>query len=98
MSISSEITLQTKLQASVNVVVSQLDEELVMMGIENSAYYSIDNVGARAWELLAEPHAISEICDVITSEYAVSRAQCEQDMLEWLGEMVKENLVHVVEG
>ncbi|HIG46453.1 MAG TPA: PqqD family protein [candidate division Zixibacteria bacterium] len=97
MSISPEITLQTKLQASVNVVVSQLDEELVMMGIENSAYYSIDDVGARAWELLAEPHTISGICDVISSEYKVSRAQCEQDMLEWLGEMVKENLVHVVE-
>lgn len=97
MSASSDITLQTKLQASANVVVSQLDDELVMMSVENSAYYSLDEVGVRAWELLAEPHSISEICDVITREYKVARAQCEQDMLAWLGEMAEEKLVHVVD-
>jgi len=92
------ITLHTRLQASQDIVTSQLDDEMVMMSIENSEYYGLDEIGGKAWTLLAEPHTISEICDVITSEYAVSRAQCEQDMLEWLGEMVKENLVHVVEG
>ena len=97
MSETSGITLQTKLKGSVNVVVSQLDDELVMMSLDTSAYYGLDNVGGRAWELLADPHTVAEICEIITQEYSVPRDQCEQDMLEWLGEMVEEKLVHVVE-
>ena len=91
------VNLSTTVQASDDVVVSQLDDEIVMMSIEKGAYYGLDEIGSRVWELLAAPRTVSEICDTLVQEYDVARAQCEQDMQEWFTELAGEDLIRIID-
>ncbi|MBT5873546.1 MAG: lasso peptide biosynthesis PqqD family chaperone [Candidatus Latescibacteria bacterium] len=98
MTSENSLTLNTTVTASDDVVVSTLDDEIVMMSVENGAYYSLDDIGRRVWELLEKPLSVSAVCDVIVDEYDVTRSECEQDMLTWLGELTDEKLVQIVDG
>jgi hypothetical protein len=98
MTSENSLTLDTTVTASDDVVVSTLDDEIVMMSVENGAYYSLDDIGRRVWELLEKPLSVSAVCDVIVDEYDVTRSECEQDMLTWLGELTDEKLVQIVDG
>ena len=91
------LNLNSTIQASDDVVVSQVDDELVMMSIEKGQYYSLDEIGSRVWELVKEPRSISAICDVLVEEYDVARAACEQDMVEWLSELAEEKLILIID-
>ena len=91
------VNLSTTVQASDDVVVSQLDDEIVMMSIEKGAYYGLDEIGSRVWELLAAPRTVSEICDTLVQEYDVAREQCEQDMQEWFTELAGEDLIRIID-
>lgn len=95
---STGVTLQTTIQASEDVVVSQLDDELVMMSVDQGQYYSLDDIGRRVWELIGEPRTITAVCDIVVDEYDVTRAECEKDILAWLGELVDEKLVLIIDG
>tara|TARA_B100000029_G_C16874648_1_gene704360 strand:- start:14 stop:373 length:360 start_codon:yes stop_codon:yes gene_type:complete len=92
------LDLNSTIRASEDVVVSQLDDELVMMSIEKGQYYGLDDIGSRVWELINEPRSISSICDVLVSEFDVVRTECEHDMVEWLSELAGENLIQIVDG
>ena len=91
------ISPQTKIHASDEIISSKLDNEVVMMSIEKGAYYGLDEIGARVWELLAEPRTVSGICDILVQEYDVAREQCEQDMLAWFAELAGENLIQIAD-
>ena len=92
------VGLNTTIRASEDVVVSQLDDELVMMSVDRGQYYSLDDIGRRVWELLEKPLTVAAICDTVVDEYDVERDECEKDMLAWLRELVDENLVQVVDA
>jgi hypothetical protein len=36
-------------------------------------HYGLEEVGARIWELIAEPRTVGEICDTLLDEYESSR-------------------------
>ena len=92
------IDLQTTIQASDEIVSSKLDDEVVMMSIEKGAYYGLDKIGSRVWELLATPRTVSDICDILIQEYDVTREQCEQDMLAWFTELAENNLIQIADA
>ncbi len=91
------ININTTVQASPEIVTNTLGEEVVMMSIEKSAYYGLDEIGSRIWELIASERTVSSICDILVREYDVPREECEQDILAWLNELAEQNLVEITD-
>jgi hypothetical protein len=85
--------MATRLARNPELLSTDMDGETVMMSIEQGAYYGINSIGSRVWELLQEPLTLEAICEVIINEYEVEPAQCREDMLEFVGEMLVNNLV-----
>lgn len=93
MSSSSLPDTTTLLERNPELVAADLDGELVMMNAEAGAYYGISGVGARAFELLANPISIDGLVDVITQEYEVDAETCRRDMQTFVQKLVSNQLV-----
>jgi hypothetical protein len=54
-------------------------------------------VGATVWNFIQTPKTVEEILDLILQEYEVDSAQCEQDLLVLLEELLASDLIEVKE-
>ena len=88
-----DITLETVLRRSPDVLSSPVENELVMMDIERGMYYSLNAVGIDIWDRLAEPMQVVDLCAQLQQVYAVDRAACEADVLAILSDMASSGLV-----
>jgi hypothetical protein len=76
---------------------SDIAGETVILGLTAARYYGLDAVGARVWQLIQTPMAVSDLTRAIVSEYEVDPERCEHDLLKLLRQMVEARLVEVRE-
>jgi hypothetical protein len=84
--------------ASKDQVGSDLAGETVLLSMKTARYYGVSDVAARIWSLVQSPQSVSEICRVIGSEYDVSPARCEADVVRFLEELATNGLIEVRGG
>ena len=75
------------------VIARQVGKETVMLDLAKSAYFGLDPVGARMWQLLEEGKSLAEACDVMLDEYDVNREELERDVLHLVADLEKHGLV-----
>lgn len=75
------------------IVEAEIDGELVMMSIENGAYYGLDSIAKRIWQLIEVPLSVKAICDQMLEEYDVQEGQCQEDVLQFLNTMAEQNVI-----
>jgi hypothetical protein len=78
-----------------NFVASDIDGQAVMMNIENSKYYGMDETGTRIWELIDVRPSFGQIIDTLLSEYHVDKPTCENDTALFLEKLLKSKLVSI---
>ena len=74
---------------------TDIDEDKVMMDLEKGQYFALNSVGSRIWELMDKPVEIKEIIDSLLEEYDISRNECEENVLEFLGKLDEANIISV---
>ncbi len=90
----SDLTLETRIERNQDLMSADMDGEVVMMSVEDGAYYGIGGVGGRIWALLERPTALNDVVQAICAEYAVDRATCERDVLAFAGQLVSNGAAH----
>ena len=75
------------------VMARQLGEETVILDLSSGSYFSLDDVGARAWELLTEGKDFDAIAQHMLSEYEVGLEALTQDLTDLFAALGKEGLV-----
>jgi len=75
------------------VLARQVGGETVMLDLAKGAYFGLDPVGARIWQLLAEGKTLAEVCDAIVAEYDVSHEDAERDLLALVADLMAQGLV-----
>jgi hypothetical protein len=78
---------------SPEVLAQEVHGEIVLLDLEGEAYFGLNAVGARVWQLLREQKDIAQILDHLEGEFDVSRAQLEVDLPELLDTLVRAGLV-----
>jgi Coenzyme PQQ synthesis protein D (PqqD) len=73
-----------------------VDGAPVIFNIESGQYFGLDEVGVEIWRGLEEGHTLREVIDVLLNRFAVSRGQCETDVLEFVKELCNKRLVVIV--
>jgi hypothetical protein len=66
---------------------AKVGEELVMMSAEQGHYIGLSEVGARIWELIAEPMELDELCGQLEREFVVAPETCRAEVRAFLGEL-----------
>ena len=77
------------------MVFSEIDGEVVMLSIENSEYYGLDDIGTSIWNLLENELTVSELVAILLNEYEVIESQCRKDVLQFLEKLAEKNLITV---
>ena len=91
-----EIDLASIVAQCEDQVSTELDGETVLMSLEQGNYYGMDKILSRIWAIVEKPIAVSKICDQLMKEYDVERKTCEDEVLNVLNELAKENLLKPV--
>lgn len=85
----------TVLHATDGVLRRSAGDETVLLDLESEEFYGLDGVGARVFELLAEPRSVRALIDTLHTEYAVERDVLSTDLLSLVTELVQRRLVVV---
>ncbi len=79
-------------EADEGFVFRRIAEELILVPISRDAasagsIYGLNEVAARIWELIDGQRSSAAIRDVLVSEFEVSPAEAERDLLSLLSEL-----------
>ncbi|WP_078595900.1 lasso peptide biosynthesis PqqD family chaperone [Evansella clarkii] len=76
-------------------IVSDMDGEKVMLSISKGKYYNLGEIGGRIWELIEQPISIEEIVIRLLEEYDVKKTECEEQVINFIDMLRKEELVEL---
>lgn len=91
----TDITLASIVVQKPNQVSTNLGQEIVILGLGSEQYYSLKEVGAQIWTLLAAPTSVQKILDALLKQYTVEAARCQADLLVVLQDLAAEGLIEV---
>jgi hypothetical protein len=92
-----ELSGSTVITVNKDYVYCNVEDEMVLLGMEDGIYYGLNPVGAFVWEQITEPKTIDQVRDAILDEYDVGKEECERDLFELLREMTAKGLVEIKE-
>ncbi|MGP1907752.1 lasso peptide biosynthesis PqqD family chaperone [Metabacillus sp. JX24] len=76
-------------------LVSNMNGEKVMLSVKNGKYYNLGEMGGIIWDLINKPIHFSNLIELLTAQYQVEKEVCEAQVLSFLEELNKENLVKI---
>lgn len=91
-------TLDTLVVKCHDTLCDQVDDEIVVMNVDNGAFYGLDVVGTEIIKFIDQPRRVREIRDHLLARYAVDSETCERQLLSLLDELVAENLIECQSG
>ncbi|GEM_PF-1052905 len=74
-------------------VSAMMGEHLIMLSIEQGAYFDLNPTAKLIWESLVSPRTMHELCMIIHEEYEVSEQHCKDSVESFVLELYKENMV-----
>ena len=74
----------------------ELQDELLLLNSATGVCVSLDPMGTRMWQLIQEHRALHNVLDALLHEYEVTEAQCEQDLLGFVAQMLEDGFIETV--
>ena len=71
----------------------RVEGEIVILDLNTSLYYSLNEVGARIWELLASGMSPHDAAERIFEEYETERGTARRDVEKLILELTKDKLL-----
>lgn len=66
------------------LLISKVDDELIMMDIDKGAYISLNTTATVIWERIEEPVKIEEIILYLTERFGIDTERCTKETLSFL--------------
>lgn len=74
---------------------SQLDDEMLAIDSQAGNCYSLNQTGAKVWDLIATPISVSDLCERLATSYNVAPETCWNDTVELLLSLREAGLVSI---
>jgi hypothetical protein len=89
------LQLSTTITRHPDMLSAEIGGEAVMMSIDKGAYFGLNPVATRIWDLIEQPQSIAGLIAVISAEYDVSDAQCAADVQEFVADMIARGIARL---
>ena len=76
-----------------DVLISNLQEESVILNLDSERYYGLDDVGTRFLSVLNTADSIEAAYEVLRDEYDVDAQNLRQDLLELVEDLVEQGIL-----
>jgi hypothetical protein len=78
-----------------SLVFTRLDEtEAVLLHLDTKRYYTLNETGARIWELMQQGRSPQEIVQALQGNYVLTDEEAMPVLLGFVEELQREGLVH----
>ena len=74
------------------------EREVAVMHVEQGAYYGLNEVASRVWELTCDQITFAALCEQLMREYEIDAERCVRDVAQCVEQMAAQGLVRVVSG
>ena len=89
------LEITTNITRHPDMLSAEIGGEAVMMSIENGAYFGLNPIATRIWDLIEQPKTIAELIQTITDEYDVSAEQAADDVQEFVADMLERGIAQL---
>jgi hypothetical protein len=87
------LNMSQRFAPSPDALESRVGDETVLLHLGNSAYYGLDPVGTRIWELIKAGHDLAGVKAQMLAEYAVDDAVMTADMQRFVGDLLANGIL-----
>lgn len=94
---NGSITDDTRISQIEGLDTTDLDGEKVMMDLIRGAYFMLNDVGTKIWDMIKEVVSIREIVDSLLDEYDVEEEECKNEVIEFIQQLEQFNLINIIE-
>lgn len=92
---AAKLSLTSQVRVKDAVVFRDLEGEAVLLNLESGVYFGLDPVGTQIWHLLLEPCTLQKILDALVDEYEVTKGECADDLLRFIGRLRENELIEI---
>ncbi|HEX5873281.1 MAG TPA: PqqD family protein [Pyrinomonadaceae bacterium] len=76
-----------------DVLISNLQEESVILNLDSERYYGLDSIGTRMLSVLTTSDSIESAYETLVQEYEVDREVFKNDLLELVDNLIAQGLL-----
>lgn len=89
------ISFSDRVKIPDDVLISNLQDESVILNLDSERYYGLDDVGTRILTLLSNSASIEAAYQRLVEEYDVDREALRHDLLTLIEQLVDQGLIQV---
>ncbi|MBQ0772509.1 MAG: PqqD family protein [Sphingomonadales bacterium] len=75
------------------VIFTDIEDKIVMLNVENGAYYDFDSIASHIWRKLEKPISVAQLCADLCEEFEVDADSFRADSLAFLDDLMARNLI-----
>jgi len=68
-------------------------DETVLLDLASGAYFGLDGVGKRIWEVISDGNSLTQTVAAVTEEFDVDEAQALEDVIEFTNTLLDRGLL-----
>ena len=87
------ISFSDRVRVAEDVLISNLQEESVILNVESERYFGLDQVGTRFLTVLDTSESIEAAYEVLRDEYDVDPQNLRQDLLDLIENLLKQGIL-----
>ena len=95
---NSTISFSDRVRVPDDVLISNLQEESVILNLNSERYFGLDNVGTRMLTVLSASNSIGAAYEVLKDEYDVDAQVLRQDLTSLIENLLQQGLVEIEHG
>ena len=90
---ASDDLVPGRVRCSPRVLIQHLDDEAVLLDLRTDSYFSLNEVAARFWQLLADDEDLDACLARLTAEYEIDEATLRSDIEALVEELLAAGLL-----
>jgi hypothetical protein len=91
----SSISFSDRVHVPDEVLISNLQDEAVILNLNSERYFGLDDVGTRMLSVLSKSSSIEAAYESLAAEYDVDREVLRQDLTALIENLLKQGLVTI---
>ena len=91
--ITQSVLVGLQIEICKDLVCEELDGEMVILNMQSGLYFGIDEIGSRIWKMLEEKIPPVTMIKLLLDEYEIEADLCRQQVMAFIMELEKNNLI-----
>jgi len=85
--------LNKRITISDKVLSTDIDDEMVLLDMKSEKYFGFDEIGASIWQAIQRNDSLTEVYEILLTEYRVKPEILKNDLLDFVKELEERGVI-----